>query len=41
VERGRPVYPVYVILQSGQVNLYTPDLLYLSGVGVVGVNKSL
>jgi hypothetical protein len=41
VENGLPVCPVYVILQSGQVNLYTPDLLHLSGVGVVGVNNSL
>jgi hypothetical protein len=27
-------------LQSGQVNLYMPHLLYLSEVGVVGVNNS-
>jgi hypothetical protein len=40
VENGLPVCPVYVILQSGQVNLYTPDLLYLSRLGVVGVNNS-
>jgi hypothetical protein len=29
-----PVCPIYALLQSGQVNLYAPDFVYLSGVGV-------
>ena len=28
-----PVCPTYALLQSGQVNLYTPDSEILSGVG--------
>ena len=32
VLKGLPVYPVYVILQSGQVNWYTPLLSYLHWV---------
>jgi len=33
VAKRRPVCPTYVLLQSGQVSLYTPDSENLSGVG--------
>ena len=35
----RPVCPTYALLQSGHVNLYTPDLLYLSGVWGLGISS--
>ena len=35
----RPVCPTYVLLQSGHVNLYTPDLLYLYGVWGLGIRS--
>ena len=34
-----PVYPTYALLQSRHVNLYAPDLLYLSRVGGFGISS--
>ena len=35
----RPVCPTYALLQSGHVNLNTPDLLYLSRVWDLGISS--
>jgi len=39
VAKQLPVCPMYVLLQSEQVNLYTPDNDNLSGVGFLWENR--